>query len=525
MKRRALPPTRLSWPGDESLTSFSEESLIVTNDFESSSSLTNKKSSSVSVHHRPKRKGIQSYEVDSPNDNSLMWTEKHAPTKVCELCVQPKKIQEVREWMIQSYSSIQDQNSKLLVLTGGPGIGKSTMCKVLAKELGINIVQWNDSQNVVTSNIGYTQSQLSSFSEFLNSASSFQSLPCLSSSSYMNQNLLLIENLPNLHSEESEIQLRAVMTEFLSRAFYPAIFIFSDTNEGKVNSSHLEKLIEPTLLYSQKVKIVHINPTTKAKLKRACERVAKRERSQIPESFKQEIDLSTNGDIRSATLALQFILVGKKRQKSTGESNILARDNKLSPFHVLGKILYAKREPHPSQIRNIGKTLMIYDVLPPLSFNPEETLTKCDLSIDRCIEFLGYHSPSFFTNETELSTALTLFSDTAMLLDKRFDAGNDSSERNFPFEYANSLAGRAVAYANRNPAPNSFRTFCAPKVFEVRRKQRDNIQKIKNIRMHLSYHGMLSHSSAYHFSHGDFLIDLSYLSIILPNGKSAKRFI
>ena len=40
--------------------------------------------------------------------------------------------------------------------------------------------------------------------------------------------------------------------------------------------------------------------------------------------------------------------------------------------------------------------------------------------------------------------------------------------------YFVSLAGRAAATSNRNPAPNKFRTFSSPHIFEVNRKAREN---------------------------------------------------
>lgn len=50
----------------------------------------------------------------------------------------------------------------------------------------------------------------------------------------------------------------------------------------------------------------------------------------------------------------------------------------------------------------------------------------------------------------------------------------DYNDSVFPGGYVGSIAGRAVADANRHPAPNSFRSLTAPKIFEVIRNQRAN---------------------------------------------------
>lgn len=525
MKRRMAPPTRLTWPEDEGLLSFSEQAASA-EIFES--------------HQKPFVGSKQNSRQNKKNDKrsipgtlakaeSSMWTEKHAPRIATDLCVQPKKIQEVREWMIQSYHSIHNESaygvcSKLLVLTGGPGVGKSTMCRVLAKELGINIVQWNETQNATITTYTqqqhrhtHTQSQLSSFSDFLYSASSFQTLKLSSSENITEKTLLLIEEIPNIHHEENEMRLRSMMTEYLSRALYPAVFIFSDGAEGQVNATSLEKIIDPIVLYSQKVKIIQVNPATKAKMKKACERIAKREDTKLPDIFLEKIDRANNGDMRSASLALQFTLIGTKRRKTKEKYGGLTRDTRLSPFHALGRLLYAKRENIHSKSSMILKRSIYRS---PLSFDPEEALDNSDMSIENCIEFLGFHAPSFFTDEMELSNAFSWFSDAATLLDRKFETGNIQSDTIFPHEYAKSLSSRAVAYSNRNPAPNTFRSFCAPKTFEIRRTKSDNVVKIQKLWSQLSQNRRRSFSSTHCcFSSSEFLSDISYLSIILPNGK------
>ena len=145
--------------------------------------------------------------------NTEMWIDKHAPQSIKEICVAPKKIEEVRQFLNshveytkyqrrrtnhnkqQQYNAetttsnpwdiptkpIQSQ-TKLQILVGSPGIGKSTLLSVLAQELNIEVLKWNDIHVDYNMNSGggggresggYLpyQSQLSSFEEFLNSGS------------------------------------------------------------------------------------------------------------------------------------------------------------------------------------------------------------------------------------------------------------------------------------------------------------------------------------------------------------------
>ena len=125
---------------------------------------------------------------------SMMWVDKYAPTNAADLCVAPKKVKEIREWMLQTaspqslsndvdggYDQRQQQTAppRLLVLVGSPGVGKSSTIHVLASELGWTVHQWNDALQNTAAGGGLRRdevlsvrwlSQISSFEEFLASA-------------------------------------------------------------------------------------------------------------------------------------------------------------------------------------------------------------------------------------------------------------------------------------------------------------------------------------------------------------------
>jgi len=115
--------------------------------------------------------------IKSKSTNTEMWIDKHAPQSIKEICVAPKKIEEVRQFLNShvEYTTYQhrrtnhnkqhqqQQNNetttsnpwdiptnpsqpttKLQILVGSPGIGKSTLLSVLATELNIEVLRWND---------------------------------------------------------------------------------------------------------------------------------------------------------------------------------------------------------------------------------------------------------------------------------------------------------------------------------------------------------------------------------------------
>ena len=310
------------------------------------------------------------------------------------------------------------------------------------------------------------------------------------------------------------------MGDFIIRAIYPTIMIFSDVSEGKVVPAHLEKFIDSTILYSEKVNVVEIKSVTKAKMTKCLERIANKEEKRLPKLFAEEVHDSNGGDMRNAIMALQFALTstnGSRLPGRKGNKEAHHMDTKLSSFHALGKLLYAKRSKALAESVPVGNNR---DDRPPLQFVPEDVMQQSEMSADRSLSFLAYHSPTFFLDETDLSEAFSLFSDAAVFLDKVIDPQRDRGDSIFPSEYACSIASRSVANSNRNPAPTSFRPFSSPKVFEVMRKRRENEDRMQALWKRLSVgSNMLQISSNIGSSKSLAMHDIAYMSTIIPDGK------
>jgi cell cycle checkpoint protein len=216
--------------------------------------------------------------------------------------------------------------------------------------------------------------------------------------------------------------------------------------------------------------LMQIHSVTKPKMKKLLGAIAKQENYRFSTSVLDEIHHQSNGDIRHAIMTLQLHAAGRPKAKSgtitfgnEGQNN---RDTKLSTFHSLGKLLYAKRVLDAN-----GDSR--------LAFDPETILQRSDLGVEGSLRFLEFHSADFFTDITELSRAYSSFSDVADMLGHATALGGSGDARNngsgvFPYNCASSIAGRIVANTNAHPAPNKFRQFSRPKVFDVMRNGRQN---------------------------------------------------
>lgn len=472
--------------------------------------------------------------VDDPlhSCRQELWAVKHAPKSSVDLCVAPKKVKEALAWMsaasvslFQSRSLHHGSNSsKLLILVGAPGIGKSTLVHCVAAELGLEVHEWTESY--FSGGSGGHQHQLTplnSLEQFLqHTGAGYQSLLSLEDARSSrrgkiqkkrpkpNGPLIVLDELPHLHGPEATARFRSILTAHVQSTTVPTVLIYSNAAEGKVHSSDLERLIEKQTLYSATTtttttrklcEILQINAPTNTKFAKVIRSIAQAEGARINPNYAEELYFRCNGDLRFAISTMQFELIGSTSKfrasplasTNTGPPSTKRhgiRDTPLMPFHALGKLLYAKRQ----KIDTRGP-----QDRPPLDFDPEQVVAQSEMDVSKVLYFLEYHCLEFFTDIDELTNALDHYSDAAVLLDhyKPGQALSNSADNAFPVSYVSSLVGRAVANANLHPAPFSFRSFGAPKVFDVIQKRNHNTGRIHKLSLDRTVTGSSTNAATF----------------------------
>ncbi len=257
------------------------------------------------------------------------------------------------------------------------------------------------------------------------------------------------------------------MSRYIQKTQTPTVFIFSDVFEGKHKPEDLERYFDSSILHNPSLcTIIKINPVTRAKMKSCLKDILKQEGIKHNTSARTRNDdlmeilhMQSGGDLRHSIMNLQFQLncrIGtsstnagarrKKKDKDIG-GNFSAdsmnihhhRDTKLSTFHALGKLLYAKRQENGTKAGvgsvnsdgGVKKNNTIYDCgnyvsyhdcawnkdrRAPLQFDPERVLEQGDIGINGALSFVHYHSVDFFSDISELSIAFDRFSDGAHLM-------------------------------------------------------------------------------------------------------------
>ena len=387
-RKKRRPPQRLSWP-----TTLSQGSVVSTNGASMDDASKKKKkiwwdqNIDSTTTGRKRARSSDGRTLKSSND-TIMWVEKFAPKSSTDLGVAPKKVKEIKSWVQNSLSS--DSNSriqqKLLVLVGSPGIGKSTAIRIIAKELRASILSWNESflsrssQDMNSRGLFSVEqtSALNSFHEFLQQSGSGISSLDLSSSGDRgntdNNAIILLEELPNLHGPSAQQRFRDIMTSHLQRSRVPTILIFSDVSEGKHRPEDLERLIPPEILYdNDQTTLMQIHAVTKPKMKKILTAIAKQEKYQCSPDFFEEIHHQSNGDIRHAIMTLQLYATGGSSPPTMGVKGQNNRDTKLSTFHSLGKLLYAKRV-----VDENGESRLAFDQGDQQHTHQQACIKECD---------------------------------------------------------------------------------------------------------------------------------------------------
>jgi energy-coupling factor transporter ATP-binding protein EcfA2 len=210
----------------------------------------------------------------------MLWADKYAPKCKDDLAIQPKRVADVSAAVVKAIvdsqappASIGYEASRLhvIILTGPPGCGKSAMMRCLATDLSelsgqpraFELVEWTNPTGFRFDSLSHGagpkvnyRSELPEFIDTISYRHVYPSLelsgPTLTSKSL--PKLLLVEDLPNLHTITQQEQFRAAVRSFCeSKIYQPIVFIISDDTEG---SSPLRSIFGDGVLELPEVQVI-----------------------------------------------------------------------------------------------------------------------------------------------------------------------------------------------------------------------------------------------------------------------------
>lgn len=375
--------------------------------------------------------------VAPPDDDLRPWSERFAPVNLDELAVHKKKVSDVRRWLEDVIGGRMRQ--RLLILKGAAGSGKTTAMRLLARDMGCELLEWRNPTGSMGGNMGYSSAS-AQFQEFLGRGGKFGQLdtdfvgsdaPSNGSSQQQAQSskrIIMIEEFPNTFARSSSaltsfrngiLGYLAANTPSLAtfgrnppaQPVTPLVMIISETllttTSASADSFTAHRLLGPEILRHPSTAVIEFNAIAPSILSKALELVVVKEarksgrrRTPGPLVLKR---LGEIGDIRSAISSLEFLCLkgdsegdwGAKvaftKQKKSVKDGIAMtsseaeslemisqREASLGIFHAVGKVVYNKRDdlPPPNDTTEILPSYM------QLKARPKRSQVSVDSLID-----------------------------------------------------------------------------------------------------------------------------------------------
>eukprot|EP00879_Flechtneria_rotunda_P021977 GHRR01023177.1.p1 GENE.GHRR01023177.1~~GHRR01023177.1.p1 ORF type:complete len:741 (+),score=334.77 GHRR01023177.1:279-2501(+) len=378
---------------------------------------------------------------------SEQWVDKHEPHSPDDLVVHKRKVGEVTDWLTGYQDSRAAHPTRVLLVTGPPGCGKSATLRVCAASLNIEVLEWaaptptlwDDYQYQAGAGVGYS-SKLDEFDRFVTRCK-FAALPLASESgrqhpgaraarqppqqqrqslasqqppSQQHQQhglqrqrqqprlkLLLVDDLPYVGDAQRRARLAAALQDLAFTARSPVVVI-TTTEQGSNSSStrsgcagrygaaavgitsqglHKDLL---AILERAGAATINFNPVTANMIMKALHAIADKEGFTLDPDTADGIAQAAAGDLRSAVQNLQLLYQrqapGKSQAAAAGSkkgkgkaprrphkpvkdadaivaaeaakqkaARHMSRDQQLSVYHAIGKILHYKRHKPEEQ--------------------------------------------------------------------------------------------------------------------------------------------------------------------------------
>ncbi|KAI5466343.1 Rad17 cell cycle checkpoint protein-domain-containing protein [Mariannaea sp. PMI_226] len=423
-------------------------------------------SSSLVGQHAMKRlrNGTQAIQVEAPsasqrflkparpafltpvlNDETRPWSERFGPRNLDELAVHKRKVADVRKWLEAVTTGRMRQ--RVLILKGAAGSGKTTTARLLASDMGYELLEWRNPTDTLGLGVASASAQ---FGEFLGRGGKFGALdtdspestaPVNSNSAskqHQSKRIILIEEFPNTFSRSSSalssfrntiIHYLAANTPPLSMftpsqkdPITPVILVISETllttTSASADSFTAHRLLGPEVLRHPGVGVIEFNPIAPTLLSKALELVVQKEarksgrkKTPGPQVLKR---LGEVGDIRSAVASLEFLCLKgdhgadwgakvafTKQRKGVkdaisltkGEQDSLElisqREASLGIFHAVGKVVYNKRDEAPPPNDTVEKL--------PHHLSQHSRPKRSEVSVDSLIDEIGTDTHTFIS--------------------------------------------------------------------------------------------------------------------------------
>ena len=263
-----------------------------------------------------------------------MWSEKHRPQNISDMVGNEESRAAIMEWFAK-----WKKGTKPLLLVGPPGIGKTTMAFLVAKQFGYDLIGLNASDVRSKSRIN----------EILT--------PVLGNVSVLGTPMIFVDEVDGIHGR-GDYGGVAALVDILKEPTVPIILAANDDTSDKMKNI---KKVTKTISFKK------IPPRL---LRVYLENVLKKENAKLsPGSLIKVID-KARGDIRSMINLTQSMVTGFNPQTETTFENIDVEDG-INAFFKSKSVEEARGVLYSMQIDPREKINAFYSSIVTSSLDPE----------------------------------------------------------------------------------------------------------------------------------------------------------